>query len=117
MIAYNEVAGSFSGVVYGISNTVANIAGIVVPYLISAITVDVSYIPSGFQSKTFELIRLLSYPKPKKTQAQWRIVFFITAGVYLIGGVTILVFGSSTLEPWAITYQNLKQDEASEDQI
>jgi hypothetical protein len=57
VISYNEVAGSYSGIVFGVSNTFASITGIVVPYLISAITYDVRNIYAAVQqNKKFTFV-------------------------------------------------------------
>ena len=39
----NDISGPYSGVVFGISNSIAGIPGLICPYLTSAITVHVSY--------------------------------------------------------------------------
>lgn len=31
---------------------------------------------------------------------QWRIVFFITAGAYLICNLIFVLFGKATIQPW-----------------
>ena len=42
-MAYNEVAGPYAGVVFGISNTFASMTGIFVPYFVAAVTKNVNF--------------------------------------------------------------------------
>lgn len=43
-MSFNEVSGSHSGVMYGISNTIGQSTGFIVPHFIAAITKNVSEI-------------------------------------------------------------------------
>ena len=38
----------------------------------------------------------------QRTRESWQIVFFITAGIYALGGTVFLVLASGTIQPWAI---------------
>ena len=38
----------------------------------------------------------------KKTQAEWRIVFSVTAVMYLIGALAFLIFADCNIQPWAM---------------
>jgi hypothetical protein len=42
-VAFSDVAESYSGVVFGISNTFATLTGIFVPYFVAAITKNVIF--------------------------------------------------------------------------
>ena len=66
----------------GISNTFASIPGIIAPYLVGVITVN-------------------------QKQEEWRIVFLITAGIYLVGAVMLFILGSVTLEEWAEKHERM----------
>ena len=44
MVNINEISGQFSGIVFGISNTIATIPGIIAHYLVGVITKNVNYI-------------------------------------------------------------------------
>ena len=44
---------------------------------------------------------LCFFPPSQQTQAQWRTVFFICAGIYTFGTLFYLLFGSGELQPWA----------------
>jgi ACS family sodium-dependent inorganic phosphate cotransporter-like MFS transporter 5 len=41
LVNYNDVGGAFSGMVFGISNTIGTLSGIVAPYLVGALTRNV----------------------------------------------------------------------------
>lgn len=40
--------------------------------------------------------------------ALWRIIFFITAGYYLIGNTTFVLFGKCDIQPW--NYAEIETD-------
>ena len=44
LVNINDVAGPFSGIVFGISNTIGTIPGMVGPYITSVITAKVSLV-------------------------------------------------------------------------
>ncbi|XP_049859542.1 putative inorganic phosphate cotransporter isoform X2 [Schistocerca gregaria] len=70
------LAPSFSGSLYGFSNTFANIAGILAPYA-------VGYLTNGNQ-----------------TRGQWDIMFLISAGVGLVTFLLYLVLATDKEQPW-----------------
>lgn len=80
MVNYNDVAGPYSGLAFGTANTVGTVPGFVAPYLVSVITAN-------------------------QKQEEWRIVFFITAVVYFVGGLGYILLGSGELEEWAVKKQ------------
>ena len=50
--------------------------------------------------------------KLKELQSEWRVVFYISAGVFFLGGIVFVIFGSSELEEWAkIEDDKTKQEE------
>ena len=42
LVSFNDVAGPFAGVVFGISNTFATTSGIIIPYFVAAVTKNVT---------------------------------------------------------------------------
>ncbi|XP_053397630.1 sialin-like [Mercenaria mercenaria] len=71
-----DIAPRYSSIIFGISNTLATIPGIVAPIAVGEIT------------KT-------------GTNEEWRLVFFITAGISLFAAVLYGIFADSELAPWA----------------
>ncbi|KAK8735460.1 hypothetical protein OTU49_005402 [Cherax quadricarinatus] len=71
-----DLAPNFAGTVLGITNTIANIPGFLAPML------------NGFIINN------------QQTLPQWRIVFTITAAIYLLDVVIYLVFASAEVQPW-----------------
>ncbi|XP_055627576.1 sialin [Toxorhynchites rutilus septentrionalis] len=69
-----------AGVLMGISNTFATIPGIVSPIVTGYITAN-------------------------KTDDEWRVVFYIAAGIYLVGCVIYWFWASGELQPWSIEAQ------------
>ncbi|XP_055531707.1 sialin [Wyeomyia smithii] len=75
-----------AGVMMGISNTFGTIPGIVSPIITGSITSNGS-------------------------DDEWRIVFYIAAGIYLIGCMIYWFWASGELQPWSIEAQELRDKE------
>ncbi|KAK7098468.1 sialin-like [Littorina saxatilis] len=71
-----DIAPRYAGIIFGISNTFGTIPGFLAPIAIGIITSE-------------------------QTQAQWRTVFFICAGIYTFGTIFYLICGSGDLQTWA----------------
>ena len=71
---------------FGIGNTFATIPGVIAPYLVGLLT-------------------------PNQTSGDWRIVFIITAVVYALGGIVLLLFTQGEPEPWATHEKANTEDE------
>jgi sugar phosphate permease len=84
----NDIGGRYSGILFGISNTFATIPGIVAPYIVAVLT-------------------------PNKTQNEWKYVFYITACVFLIGGVVSQCLCGTDLEKWAECDDGETEEEAT----
>ncbi len=48
------------------------------------------------------------------TQEEWKIVFWITAAVYIVGGIICMVLLEGTTEPWAERAIQIEVTEDSE---
>jgi len=75
MVNHVDIAPPFAGVLFGISNTVATLSGVFAPYVIGVITTN-------------------------STQAEWRIVFYLAAVIYLFGAVFFCIFAKGEIQPW-----------------
>lgn len=73
------------------------------------------------QIKLFEFYERKTFIWPKykievtlcflqQTYSQWRIVFWILACTYTLGGLTFLLFGSGELQPWNNPKSSRKPD-------
>lgn len=71
-----DIAPAYSGIVFGVSNTVSNIPGFVAPQLVGLILQD-------------------------STRTEWRTVFWVSAGVHFAGSLLYLIKGSDQLQSWA----------------
>uniref|UniRef100_A0A7G3AT52 Sialin n=1 Tax=Lutzomyia longipalpis TaxID=7200 RepID=A0A7G3AT52_LUTLO len=78
MINPLDLAPNHASVIFGISNTVANIPGIISPLLAGAIVTD-------------------------KAREQWQIVFFIVVAINVIGCLVYWFFAKGELQQWAQT--------------
>jgi hypothetical protein len=47
----------------------------------------------------------------KRKAEEWQIVFLITAGVYLVGAIVFLIFGSANLQTWVLDKNSRKEQE------
>ncbi|CAF1320943.1 unnamed protein product, partial [Didymodactylos carnosus] len=80
----NDIAPSYAGLVFGISNTFATLPGIISPYIVGAVTA--------------------------KDPKNWRIVFFICAAIYCLGALVFLFIGSGDIQRWAIQNRRPKDE-------
>ncbi|XP_053610286.1 sialin [Plodia interpunctella] len=71
-----DIAPNFAGTLMALTNSVATIPGIVVP-------IFVNYLTHGNQ-----------------TISAWRVIFFVTIGLYVIEIIAYTVFGSGEEQPW-----------------
>ncbi|XP_063890547.1 vesicular glutamate transporter 1 isoform X2 [Helicoverpa armigera] len=72
-----DIAPPHASVLMGLSNTIATLPGIISPPLAGSIVTD-------------------------KTADQWRIVFFISSAIYLLGAAVYGVLCSAELQPWVL---------------
>ncbi|CAL1268942.1 unnamed protein product, partial [Larinioides sclopetarius] len=77
-VTHVDMSADFSGVTFGISNSVGNIAGILAPVVVSFLTA------SG------------------DTVENWNIAFYITATVYITCALFYAFFASAELQPWGL---------------
>ncbi|XP_055912170.1 sialin isoform X1 [Eupeodes corollae] len=77
-----DIAPQHASVLMGIGNTIATIPGIVSPLL-------------------------TGYIVQEQSTDEWRIVFFISAGIYCVGCVIYWLFASGELQDWAKTPEQL----------
>lgn len=75
-IGIMELSPKLSGTLMGISNSIGTISGILGPYIVGVIT------------------------KEKGTRQEWKIVFFISATIYVLGCASYIIFGSAEVQPW-----------------
>ena len=82
--SHAEVAGPYSGVLFGITNTMAQIPGFLTPVIVSSLTT------SGEMS-------------------EWYQVFSLAGVIYVVGGLVYLWLGTSHTQQWASQQQKLRQ--------
>ncbi|KAL0821560.1 hypothetical protein ABMA28_005012 [Loxostege sticticalis] len=71
-----DIAPNFAGTLMAMTNTVATIPGIVVPIFVGVLT------------------------HGNQTISAWRIIFFVTIGLYIIEIIVYTLFGSGEEQPW-----------------
>ncbi|XP_046405543.1 sialin [Ischnura elegans] len=71
-----DIAPNFSGTIFGMANTLSSLGGFLSTFMVGSLT---------FNNQTY---------------AQWKIVFWILAGVYGVGSLVFLIFGTGELQPW-----------------
>ncbi|VDI57365.1 MFS transporter, ACS family, solute carrier family 17 (sodium-dependent inorganic phosphate [Mytilus galloprovincialis] len=77
VVNHIDIAPSYAGMLLGISNYLASTTGIMSPIIVGAIT------------------------EKSLTRAEWQIVFYIAAGMYIFGAIFYIVFASGELQPLA----------------
>lgn len=89
-----DIAPQFGSIILGLSNTFATLPGLISPVL------------SGFIAKTpvsFTrnlIFLLIAYPQ---TADEFKIVFYITCVIYLVGAIIYGLFTTAEVQPWALT--------------
>jgi len=71
-----DLSPKYAGILMGISHTIANIAGFIAPDVVGNLT------------------------EKNNTREQWKIVFFIAAGVYVFGALIFVLFSSGDEQEW-----------------
>ncbi|XP_065369173.1 putative inorganic phosphate cotransporter isoform X2 [Calliphora vicina] len=76
LVNHMDLSPNFAGPMMGITNCISNLCSICAPLVVGAIVSN------------------------EEDPDEWRIVFFITAGVYLVCNLLFVVFGKGTVQPW-----------------
>ena len=77
LVNINDISGPFAGIVFSISNAFSTIPGMISPLIASVLT-------------------------PHGTQEEWKVVFWITAAVYIVGGLLCIILLEGETQPWAV---------------
>ncbi|CAL1531040.1 unnamed protein product [Lymnaea stagnalis] len=85
MVNQVDFAPRYAGVLYGITNTVATVPGIVAPLVVGALT-------------------------PNKSQEEWRNVFYICGSLCLLGTIVFGSFAVGEVQPWAVLEEDFEID-------
>lgn len=72
-----DMAPAHAGILYGIAGTVSNASGFLAPLVVGMVT------------------------SPTPTLSNWATVFYLTSGIFFLGALAFLMFGSAELQPWA----------------
>ena len=83
--SHSELAGPYSGVLFGVTNTFAQIPGFITPLLVSTMT-------------------------PNGNLQEWYNVFTLGGCVYIFGGLVYLFFGKCERQPWAKENEVLEEE-------
>jgi sugar phosphate permease len=84
LVSHIDIAPNHAGSLMSFCNCIANLAGIIAPYVAGSITTDESNL------------------------ASWRIVFFLAAAVYFVLNLIYLIFASGTEQTWNRQEENDK---------
>lgn len=76
LVNHMDLSPNFAGPMMGVTNGLAGITSIIAPLVVGAIVSD------------------------EEDPTQWRVVFFITGGVYLLCNALFVIFGKATIQPW-----------------
>ncbi|XP_035730522.1 putative inorganic phosphate cotransporter [Vespa mandarinia] len=84
-VNHMDLSPNFAGALMGFTNTAANICAILAPLICSVIVPDPSNI------------------------LQWRSIFFLSAGLYIIGNLIFVLFGKGKVQMWNDPVKKQKQ--------
>ncbi|KAG5677147.1 hypothetical protein PVAND_006929 [Polypedilum vanderplanki] len=87
-VNYLDIAPQFAGVLMGLCNSFATVAGIISPILTGYIVTDAD-------------------------AEQWKIIFYIAAGIYVFGCVIYWIWAQGEIQPWAVQ-ESIEFEDASE---
>eukprot|EP00095_Tigriopus_kingsejongensis_P010564 maker-scaffold2286_size17589-snap-gene-0.3 protein:Tk10564 transcript:maker-scaffold2286_size17589-snap-gene-0.3-mRNA-1 annotation:"PREDICTED: sialin-like" len=87
-ISHSDLVGPFAGVAFGITNTIAQLSGFVIPML-------------------------LAHFAPNGTPEEWRIIFYIIATGQVMGAIIYAILGKAELQSWAMSKKEQNQDSPS----
>ncbi|RNA24333.1 sialin-like, partial [Brachionus plicatilis] len=85
LVNFNDIGGIYSGIIYGVANTIGNLSAFLAPFLVGIITKN-------------------------KTSDEWSHVFIISLVVYVVGSLVFLIFAKSETETWAKNSEDKKED-------
>ncbi|KAH9496064.1 hypothetical protein Btru_012626 [Bulinus truncatus] len=75
-INHGDIAPPYAGTLFGISNTLATVPGIISPYIVSAMTKN-------------------------GTREEWQATFYVAAGIYIFGAIWYIIMGKGEIQKWA----------------
>lgn len=76
LVNHMDLSPNFAGTMMGITNGISNLMSILAPLVVGAIVVN------------------------EERSEEWRIVFFITSGMYLLCNGLFVLFGKAEVQPW-----------------
>ncbi|XP_043485496.1 sialin-like [Polistes fuscatus] len=76
LVNHQDLAPNFAGSLYGVMNTFGSFPGFIIPPIIGALTNE----RNGIE--------------------EWRVMFWISAGVFISATVLFWIFGSAQIQPW-----------------
>jgi len=72
-----DLAPLHAGKIMGLTNFVGNLAQIAAPHVVGALIYH------------------------RSTRLEWQIIFFLAAGIYVVGAIVFVIFGSGDFQSWA----------------
>ncbi|XP_064631101.1 sialin-like [Lineus longissimus] len=93
VVNHVDIAPKYAGILFGISNTAATIPGFLAPYVIGVLTNE------------------------NQSEGQWRIVFYIAAGIYTFGALFYIIIGSGDIQSWAMEEITTPHNDGEEDHL
>lgn len=90
----SEYAPNSAGTVFGVANSLAFVMGVVAPYLVG-ILLDSEHADS---------------------RSQWNLIFYLTAGIYTVGLIPFLFFGTVQQQWWDKLVEHDRKEECAEEE-
>lgn len=91
LVNHQDLAPNFAGSLYGIMNTFGSFPGFIIPLIIGALTSE----RNGIE--------------------EWRVMFWLSAGVFISATILFWLFGSAQIQPWNDLSQTKPEEIAEEE--
>lgn len=113
-INHIDLSPNFAGRMMSITNCIASVVAIIAPIICSVIVSQKvilskrSYIENCYDDNN---INLCLQGSPKQL---WKIVFFLSAAIYILGNLVFIIFGSTNIQPWNNPKTKIKKQNEKE---
>ena len=97
MVTHVDMSPNFAGTLMGITNCVANFAGIFAPMVVGQILTLVIGDDGNDHNNGKELLKTI---KEQKALLAWHYVFYLSAVVFLVSALIFIIFGSNEVQDW-----------------
>lgn len=100
LINQMDLTPNFAGPLMGMGQTLGNVMSIIGPLFVGYIVTDIVSYPARFSQICVNFNFCFIYAMWQTDASLWNIAFLTTGGIYFIGGLIYIVFGSGDIQDW-----------------